>query len=129
MMDSDTWDVTGITSSVALGEVSVTASGRDKVLVSYSYHGQLGNLDDITHDLYQVAKKTDHQLVVTKPTTYMNLSGKAISYWLGKEKLEIDKKEYINPTTVKVRLIRAGKNLGMNIKTRRVENVVLFWKG
>ena len=44
-------------------------------------------------------------------------------------KFEIDKKEYINPTTVKVRLVRAGRNLGMTIKTRRVENVVLFWKG
>ncbi len=43
-------------------------------------------------------------------------------------KIEIDKKEFINPTTVKVRLIRAGKNLGISIKTRRVENVVLFWK-
>lgn len=29
--------------------------------------------------------------VLIKPTTYMNLSGKAISYWLEKEKLEIDK--------------------------------------
>ena len=43
-------------------------------------------------------------------------------------KLEIDKKNYINPTTVKVRLVRAGRNLGMDIKVRRVENVVLFWK-
>ena len=43
-------------------------------------------------------------------------------------KIEIDKVDYINPTTVKVRLIRAGRNLGMNIKVRRVENVLLFWK-
>jgi len=43
-------------------------------------------------------------------------------------KIEIDKVDCINPTTVKVRLIRAGRNLGMDIKLRRVENVVLFWK-
>jgi len=43
-------------------------------------------------------------------------------------KIEIDKVDYINPTTVKVRLVRAGRNLGMNIKVRRAENVVLFWK-
>ncbi len=43
-------------------------------------------------------------------------------------KLEIDKKDYTNPTTVKVRLIRAGRSLGMDIKTRRIEKVILFWK-
>ena len=30
-------------------------------------------------------------LVVIKPTTYMNLSGKAVKYWLGQEKIPIDK--------------------------------------
>lgn len=30
-------------------------------------------------------------LVVIKPTTYMNLSGKAIKYWLDKEKIPIDR--------------------------------------
>jgi len=30
-------------------------------------------------------------LVVIKPTTYMNLSGKAIKYWLEKEKIPLDK--------------------------------------
>lgn len=29
-------------------------------------------------------------LVVIKPTTYMNLSGKAVKYWLGKEKIPIE---------------------------------------
>ena len=28
-------------------------------------------------------------LVVIKPTTYMNLSGQAIRYWMNKEKIEI----------------------------------------
>ncbi len=30
-------------------------------------------------------------LVVIKPTTYMNLSGKAVKYWLTKEKISLDK--------------------------------------
>ncbi len=30
-------------------------------------------------------------LVVIKPTTYMNLSGKAVKYWLTKEKMPLDK--------------------------------------
>lgn len=30
------------------------------------------------------------QLVVIKPTTYMNLSGKAVKYWLDKEKIPIE---------------------------------------
>ncbi len=30
-------------------------------------------------------------LVVIKPTTYMNLSGKAVKYWLTKEKIPLDK--------------------------------------
>jgi len=30
-------------------------------------------------------------LVVVKPTTYMNLSGKAVKYWLDKEKIPIEK--------------------------------------
>ena len=31
------------------------------------------------------------QVVLIKPTTYMNLSGKAVNYWLQKEKLTADK--------------------------------------
>ncbi len=30
------------------------------------------------------------QLVLIKPSTYMNLSGKAVNYWLQKEKIEIE---------------------------------------
>ncbi|HDO27515.1 MAG TPA: aminoacyl-tRNA hydrolase, partial [Bacteroidetes bacterium] len=30
-------------------------------------------------------------LVVIKPTTYMNLSGKAVKYWLDKEKIPIER--------------------------------------
>lgn len=31
-----------------------------------------------------------HQIVAIKPTTYMNLSGKALNYWMQKEKISID---------------------------------------
>lgn len=31
-----------------------------------------------------------HQFIVLKPSTYMNLSGKAVHYWLQKEKITVD---------------------------------------
>ncbi len=34
-------------------------------------------------------KYKGRQLVVIKPTTYMNLSGKSVKYWLDKEKIDI----------------------------------------
>lgn len=39
-----------------------------------------------------IAKTTykGRQLVVIKPTTYMNLSGKAINYWMQKEKVPVE---------------------------------------
>ena len=36
------------------------------------------------------AKLMGRQVVVIKPTTYMNLSGKAVRYWLDKENIPID---------------------------------------
>ncbi len=35
-------------------------------------------------------KYKSRSLVVIKPTTYMNLSGKAVKYWLDKEKIKLD---------------------------------------
>jgi len=37
-----------------------------------------------------LAKYKSRTLVVIKPTTYMNLSGKAVKYWLEKEKIPIE---------------------------------------
>lgn len=31
-----------------------------------------------------------HQLVLLKPSTFMNLSGRAVDYWLKKEKIQVD---------------------------------------
>lgn len=36
-------------------------------------------------------KFKSRQLLVIKPSTYMNLSGKAVKYWLDKEKIDISK--------------------------------------
>ena len=43
-------------------------------------------------------------------------------------KLVIDTKDKFKPNTVKARLIRASRSLNIEIKTKRVENTVLFWK-
>jgi peptidyl-tRNA hydrolase, PTH1 family len=49
--------------------------------------------DTIKHDrlAYVIHKKfKGRTLVLCKPTTYMNLSGRAINYWLQKEKIPIE---------------------------------------
>lgn len=43
-------------------------------------------------------------------------------------KLVVDGKDGIKPQTVRSRLIRAGKNLKIDVETRRVGNTVLFWR-
>ena len=37
-----------------------------------------------------VVKSKGRQFILIKPSTYMNLSGKAVKYWLNKLKLEVD---------------------------------------
>jgi peptidyl-tRNA hydrolase, PTH1 family len=41
-------------------------------------------------DLAEIRLK-NKLMVVIKPTTYMNLSGKAVKYWLDKEKIDLDR--------------------------------------
>jgi peptidyl-tRNA hydrolase, PTH1 family len=41
------------------------------------------------HAMVHQAKYKGHALVLIKPTTYMNLSGKAVQYWMQKEKISI----------------------------------------
>ena len=43
-------------------------------------------------------------------------------------KIDIAPKDGIKPNTVRSRLIRASKCLKLTAKTKRVGNVVLFWK-
>ncbi len=42
------------------------------------------------HAMYATAKFKSRVLVLIKPTTYMNLSGKALKYWLTKENIPIE---------------------------------------
>ena len=43
-------------------------------------------------------------------------------------KFVIDGKDSIKPQTVRSRLVRASKNIKLDIETKRVANTVLFWK-
>jgi hypothetical protein len=43
-------------------------------------------------------------------------------------KFEVAPKDGIKPQAVRGRLIRAGKSLKLNVETKRVGNVVLFWR-
>jgi UDP-3-O-[3-hydroxymyristoyl] glucosamine N-acyltransferase len=43
-------------------------------------------------------------------------------------KLVVDKKDTIKPNTAKARLIRASKNLKLNVQTKRVGSTILFWR-
>ncbi len=42
-------------------------------------------------------------------------------------KIELTSKDNAKPQTVRARLNRAGKSLKLDIETKRVGNVVLFW--
>ena len=43
-------------------------------------------------------------------------------------KIVVDSKDKTKPNTAKARLIRASKNLQLDIQTKRVANTVLFWR-
>jgi len=44
-------------------------------------------------------------------------------------KIVVTPKDNVKPQTVRSRLNRAGKSLGLNIQSKRVANTILFWKG
>ena len=58
------------------------------------------------------------KLILLKPNTYMNLSGKAVSYWLQKEKISIQRllviTDDINLPFGKIRMRKAGSDGGHN---------------
>lgn len=43
-------------------------------------------------------------------------------------KIVVDSKDSIKPQTVRSRLVRASKNVELNIQTKRIANTVLFWR-
>ena len=56
----------------------------------------LANASNITFQDRRYAFRAEYKFkgrtfVLIKPTTYMNLSGKAVNYWLQKEKIHVDK--------------------------------------
>jgi PTH1 family peptidyl-tRNA hydrolase len=74
---------------------------------------QSGRLADVA-----TLKWKGKNIVVIKPTTFMNLSGKAVRYWMDKEKIEIEKilvlvDEIALPLS-KLRLRSSGSDAGHN---------------
>jgi hypothetical protein len=43
-------------------------------------------------------------------------------------KFVVTSKDNVKPQTVRSRLVRASKNLKLDIQTKRIANTVLFWK-
>lgn len=62
--------------------------GFDVVDVFVRKHGGQFRSDRLA-DVAELKFK-GRQLIIIKPTTYMNLSGKAVKYWLDKEKIPIE---------------------------------------
>jgi PTH1 family peptidyl-tRNA hydrolase len=72
-----------------------------------------------------------HQIILIKPTTYMNLSGKAINYWLQKENINIQNLlvvvDDLALDTGKLRMKKSGSAGGHNgliniIETLKTDN-------
>jgi PTH1 family peptidyl-tRNA hydrolase len=64
------------------------------------------------------AKWKGRQLIIIKPTTFMNLSGKAVKYWMDKEKVPIENVlillDDLALTLSKIRLRPSGSDAGHN---------------
>lgn len=64
------------------------------------------------------AKWKGKQLIIIKPTTYMNLSGKAVKYWMDKEKISLNNVLVIVDdlalTLAKLRIRGSGSDAGHN---------------
>jgi len=58
----------------------------DALAIKHKTEFQPGRLADITE-----IRLKGKMLLVIKPSTYMNLSGKSVKYWLDKEKIEISR--------------------------------------
>ena len=63
-------------------------------------------------------KWNDKTFICVKPTTFMNLSGKAFKYWMDKEKIEIENTltivDYLALPISKIRLRASGSDAGHN---------------
>ena len=79
-------------------------------------HGGSFNLD--RHTFMATCKWKGRTFIVLKPTTYMNLSGKAVKYWLDKEKIPLENLLVICDDIAlpieKLRLRQSGSDAGHN---------------
>jgi PTH1 family peptidyl-tRNA hydrolase len=74
---------------------------------------------DVSRQAYRAEMKSKGRtLVLIKPTTFMNLSGKAYNYWLKEEKLTVDQSMVITDDLAlpfnKIRIKAKGSNGGHN---------------
>jgi peptidyl-tRNA hydrolase, PTH1 family len=90
--------------------------GFDVVDALARKHGSFFRVDRLA-DVAE-AKWKGRQLIIVKPTTYMNLSGKAVRYWMDKEKVQLDNTLVILDdlalTLAKIRLRGSGSDAGHN---------------
>ncbi len=90
--------------------------GFDVVDALARKHGSFFRVDRLAE--VAEAKWKGRQLIIVKPTTYMNLSGKAVKYWMDKEKVQLDNVLVILDdlalTLAKLRLRGSGSDAGHN---------------
>ncbi len=60
-----------------------------KILDTLAEESRISFIEE-KHAFRSIYKFKSRQFILIKPTTYMNLSGKAINYWLQKEKIKTD---------------------------------------
>ncbi len=59
-------------------------------IVDYLVEEYKLDFDSKGHAFYATLKIEDYTFILIKPTTYMNLSGKAVRYWLEREKIGLE---------------------------------------
>lgn len=69
----------GTRHNIGFDVLDALAESKDAVWTS----GRLGSVSTIKH--------RGRQLILLKPSTYMNLSGKAVKYWLTEEKIPVER--------------------------------------
>jgi PTH1 family peptidyl-tRNA hydrolase len=107
---------------VGLGNIGAEYTGT-RHNIGFDVLDALVSKSDSRFSIERLAEKTEikrhgHILVCIKPTTFMNLSGKAVKYWMDKEKITLDHilvvlDDLALPIT-KLRLRPAGSDAGHN---------------
>ncbi len=83
--------------------------------------------EDKRHAFKTVCKYKGRQFILIKPTTYVNLSGKAVNYWLSKEKIPVNNllviADDLSLPYGKLRLRAKGGDAGHNGLTSIIETL------